>query len=127
MESAGSAVSGDEEKDEDEELTHDDDEEDEDEINHTHLPKEVVRAPSPSRRVQNAPVWKHMYRITKYNVPDREIKADYTHICSVQKFQFNRPHRPERMGSVSFDSTGSTISGRSDAYGTCCCCRRLDR
>ncbi len=60
MDSAGSIVSVDEEeKDEDEELAHDDDEEDEDEINHTHLPKEVVHAPSPSRRVQNAPVWKH--------------------------------------------------------------------
>ena len=26
-------------------------------------------------------VWKHMQRITQYNVPDREIKADCTHIC----------------------------------------------
>ena len=61
MESAGSAVSGDEEeKDEDEELTHDDDEEDEGEINHTKLTQEVVHTPSPSRRVQNAPVWKDM-------------------------------------------------------------------
>ncbi len=65
---------GHEEKDEDEELAHDDDEEDEDEINHTQLPKEVVCTPSPSRRVQNAPVWKHMHRIVKY-------KTDYTHIC----------------------------------------------
>jgi hypothetical protein len=79
MDSAGSGVSPDEEeKDEDEELGHDDDEEDEDEINHTQLPKEVVRVPSPRRRVQNTPVWKHMQSITKYNVSDREIKVDYT-------------------------------------------------
>ena len=61
MDSSGSTVSGDEEeKDEDEEFAHDDDEEDEDEIKHTQLSKEVVRVPSPSRRVQNVPVWKHM-------------------------------------------------------------------
>ena len=74
-------LSDEEQKDEDKELAHDDDEEDEDEIKHTQLPKEVVRVPSPIRRVQNAPVWKHMQCISKYNVPDRTIKADYTHIC----------------------------------------------
>ena len=59
MHSVGSGVSGDEEdKDEDEELAHDDDDEqDVDEINHTQLPKEVVRAHSPSRRVRGAVVW----------------------------------------------------------------------
>ena len=82
MDSTGSSVSVDEEeKDEDEELAHDDDEEDEDEINHTQMPKEVVHVPSPSRRVQNVPVRKHMQRITKCNVSDREIKEDCTHIC----------------------------------------------
>ncbi len=82
MDSTGSGVSVDEEeKDEDEELAHDDDEEDEDEINHTHLPKEVVHAPSPNRRVQKSPVWKHIQRIVKYNVSDREIQADCSHIC----------------------------------------------
>ncbi len=82
MDSTGSAVSADEEeKDEDEELAHDDDEEDEDEINHTQLSKEMVRVPSPNRRVQNVPVWNHIQCITKYNVSDREIKEDCTHIC----------------------------------------------
>jgi hypothetical protein len=49
-------VSGDEEdKDEDEELAHDDDDEqDVDEINHTHRPKETVRAHSPNRRTRGA-------------------------------------------------------------------------
>ena len=84
MDSPRSGVSADEEKDEDEELAYDDDEEDEDEINHTQLPKEVVRAPSPRRRVQKAPVWKHLKRIAKYNVSDREIHADCTHICVYQ-------------------------------------------
>ncbi len=69
-----------EDKDEDEELGHDDDEEDVDEMNHTQLPKEVCRAPSP-RRVQKAPVWKYLKCITKDYVLDREIQTDCTHIC----------------------------------------------
>jgi len=54
--SVGSGVSGDEEdKDEDEKLAHDDDDEqDVDEVNHTHLPKEEVRAHSPSRRTRGS-------------------------------------------------------------------------
>ena len=107
MDSTRSGVSVDEEeKDEDEELVHDDDEEDEDEINHTQLCKEVVRVPSPSRRVQKTPVWKHLNRITKHNVPDREIKEDRNSsgIYGVQKLQSNGPHHQERMGSVSSES-----------------------
>jgi hypothetical protein len=83
MHSVGSGVSGDEEdKDEDEELTDDDDDEqDVDEVIHTHLPKEMVRAHSPSRRTRGALVCQHLKRITKYNLPDRAITADCTHIC----------------------------------------------
>ena len=41
-----------EEKDEDEQSGHSDDEEDVDDINHAALPKEAVRANSPTRRPQ---------------------------------------------------------------------------
>ena len=76
-----SASADEEEKGEDEELAHDDDKEDEDEINHTQLDKEVVHTPSPRRRVQKDPVWKHLKCISKHNVSDREIQEDCTHIC----------------------------------------------
>jgi hypothetical protein len=80
--SSGSGVSGDEEdKDEDEELAHDDDEQDVDDMNHTHLPKEAVHAHSPSKRRRGAPVGQHLKRIDKYNLSDRPINADCTHIC----------------------------------------------
>jgi hypothetical protein len=52
-----------------------------DEINHTHRPKETVRAHSPNRRTRGALVWQHLKCITKYNLPDRTITADCTHIC----------------------------------------------
>ena len=83
-------MSGDEEdKDEEEELTHDDDEQDVDEINHTQLSKETVRTHSPITRTRR-----------------------FTVIHRVQKLQSNRTHHQERMGSVSSESVGSTMSGR---------------
>ena len=82
MHSTGSGVSGDEEdKDEDEELAHDDDEQDVDDINHTQFPKEEVLDYSPIRGSRGDPVCQHLKRIAKYNVPDRPINADCTHIC----------------------------------------------
>ena len=60
---------------------HDDDEQDVDDINHTQLPKEELRDHSPNRRRRGVPVWQHLKHITKYNLPDRPINADCTHIC----------------------------------------------
>jgi hypothetical protein len=62
-------------------LAHDDDEQDVDDINHTQVPKETVRTHSPSKRRRGAPVGQHLKRIDKYNLPDRPINADCTHIC----------------------------------------------
>ena len=82
MVSTTSGASGDEEvKDDEEYSAHDDDKQDVDEINHTKLSQEVVHGDSPSARVRGDPVWQDLNRFTKYNVPDREIKTDCTHIC----------------------------------------------
>ena len=72
-----------EEQDEDEESVHDDDEEDVDEIHHTQLPKEVVRAHSPRRRVRGDDVWQYMRSIVKHNVSVRGIKPRTT--CLLEK------------------------------------------
>ena len=69
-----------EEQDEDEESVHDDDEEDVDEINLTQVPKEVVRAHSPNRRVRGADVCQYMRRIDKHNVSARGIKTSTTYL-----------------------------------------------
>ena len=80
--SAGSGVSGyEEDKDEDEELEHDDDEQVVDDINHTQFHKKVVRVHSPRKRRRGGPVWQHLKRIDKYNLPDRPINTDCTHVC----------------------------------------------
>ncbi len=57
-----------EEKEEDEESGHPDDEEDVDDINHVGLPKETVRANSPTQRPQRADIRKNVSRITNHNV-----------------------------------------------------------
>ena len=72
-----------EEQDEDEESAHDDDEEDVDKINHTQLPKEVVRAHSPNRRVRGADVCQYMRCIVRHNVSARGINPSTT--CLIEK------------------------------------------
>ena len=58
---ASSVVSDeDEEKEEDEESGHTDDEEDVDDINHAVLPKEAVRANSPTQRPQRVDILKNV-------------------------------------------------------------------
>ncbi len=85
------SVSGDSDDEEDqheeEELVQDDDEQDVNENSHTRLPKEVVRAPSPRRRQRGAVVWKHIHRITKYNVLYQECVIIMEHIRSSRTFQ----------------------------------------
>ena len=82
MVSAASGVSGDDlDKDDEEESVDGDNEQDVDEIDHTNLPQEMFRASSPTARTRGAPVWQHLKCLTKFNVSDREIKTDYTHIC----------------------------------------------
>ena len=70
-----------EENNEDEEAGNSDDDEDMDDINHTALPKEVVRPNTPTMRPQTADIWKHVSRIAKYDVPDRAMKTECTHVC----------------------------------------------
>jgi uncharacterized DUF497 family protein len=50
-------------------------------INHTALPKEVVRPNTPTVRPQTADIWKHVSRIAKHDVPDRAMKTECTHVC----------------------------------------------
>ena len=57
------------------------DDEDMDDINHTALPKEVVRPNTPTVRPQTADIWKHVSRIAKHDVPDRAMKTECTHVC----------------------------------------------
>jgi hypothetical protein len=52
-----------EEKNEDTESGNSDDDEDMDDINHTALPKEVVRPNSPTVRPQTVDIWNHVNRI----------------------------------------------------------------
>jgi hypothetical protein len=68
-----------EEKNEDAESGNSHDDEDMDNINHTALPKEVVR--SPTVRPQTAGIWKHVIRIVKHDVTDRTMKTECTHVC----------------------------------------------
>ena len=70
-----------EENNEDEEAGNSDDDEDMDDINHTTLPKEVVRPNTPTMRPQTADIWKHVSRIAKHDVPDRAMKTECTHVC----------------------------------------------
>ena len=70
-----------EENNEDEEAGNSDDDEDMDDINHTALPKEVVRPNTPTMRPQTADIWKHVSRIAKHDVPDRAMKTECTHVC----------------------------------------------
>jgi hypothetical protein len=67
-----------EEKVEDTESGNSDDDEDMDDINHTTLPKEVVRPNSPTVRPQTEDIWKHVSRIAKHDVPDRAMKTECT-------------------------------------------------
>lgn len=78
MLSAVSNVSGDEENKDDEEES---DDGDDDEVDHTKVPQEMLRACSPTARTRAAPVWQHLKRIAKFNMPDREIQEDRTHMC----------------------------------------------
>ena len=70
-----------EENNEDEEAGNSDDDEDMDDINHTTLPKEVVRPNTPTMRPQTADIWKHVSRIAKHDVSDRAMKTECTHVC----------------------------------------------
>ncbi len=70
-----------EEKNEDAESGNSDDDEDIDDINHTALPKEVVRPNSPTVRPQTVDIWNHLIRIPKHDVPDRAMKTECTHVC----------------------------------------------
>ena len=70
-----------EENNEDREAGNSDDDEDMDDINHTVLPKEVVRPNTPTVRPQTADIWKHVSRIAKHDVPDRAMKTECTHVC----------------------------------------------
>ena len=79
---AAQAVSDEEEEnDEDEQAGHSDDEEEVDDVNHAALPKEAVRANSPTQRPQTVDIWKHVRRIAKHDVPDRGIQSECTHVC----------------------------------------------
>ena len=78
MLSAVSNVSGDEENKDDEEECYDGDD---DEVDHTKVPQEMLRACSPTARTRAAPVWQHLKRIAKFNMSDREIQEDHTHMC----------------------------------------------
>jgi hypothetical protein len=80
--SEGVQVSAEEEEEnEDAESGNSDDDEDMDDINHTALPKEVVRPNTPTMRPQTEDIWKHVSRIAKHDVPDRAMKTEYTHVC----------------------------------------------
>jgi hypothetical protein len=70
-----------EEKNEDAESGNSDDDVDMEDINHTALPKEVVRPNTPTVRPQTADIWKHVSRIAKHDVPDRAMKTECTHVC----------------------------------------------
>jgi len=70
-----------EENDEKSESGHIDDEEDVDDINHETLPKEAVRANTPTQRPQREDIWKHVRRIGNHDVPDRGMNAECTHVC----------------------------------------------
>ena len=70
-----------EENNEDTESGNSDDDEDMDDINHTALPKEVVRPNTPTVRPQTTDIWKHVRRIAKHDVPDRAMKTECTHVC----------------------------------------------
>ncbi len=70
-----------EEENEDTESGNSDDDEDMDDINHTALPKEVVRPNTPTMRPQTADIWKHVSRIDKHDVSDRAMKTECTHVC----------------------------------------------
>jgi len=70
-----------EENNEDTESGNSDDDEDMDDINHTALPKEVVRPNTPTVRPQTADIWKHVSCIAKHDVPDRAMKTECTHVC----------------------------------------------
>ena len=70
-----------EENNEDEEAGNSDDDEDMDDINHTALPKEVVRPNTPTMRPQTVDIWKHVSRIAKHDVPDGAMKTECTHVC----------------------------------------------
>jgi hypothetical protein len=65
------AVAPEEESDEKAESGHSDDEEDVDDMNHEALPKEAVRANTPTQRAQRADIWKNVRRIANHDVPDR--------------------------------------------------------
>jgi hypothetical protein len=54
-----------EEKNEDTESGNSDDDEDMEDINHTVLPKEVVRPNTPTVRPQTVDIWKHVSRIAR--------------------------------------------------------------
>ena len=79
---AAQAVSDEEEEnDEDEQAEHSDDEEEVDDVNHAALPKEAVRANSPTQRPQTVDIWNHVRRIAKHDVSDRGMQSECTHVC----------------------------------------------
>ena len=79
---AGSpACSDEDDKDEHEDSGHVDDDDEGDEINHEALPKEAVRAHTPSRRERRSTLWKYLRRIDRYDLPGHGMKEDCTHVC----------------------------------------------
>jgi hypothetical protein len=70
-----------EENDEDEKVGHSDDEEEVDDVNHAVLSKEEVHSNSPTQRPKTEDIWKHVRRIAKYDVSDRGMKSECTHVC----------------------------------------------
>jgi hypothetical protein len=80
--SVGSLISSDEDdKDEDEDSGHVDDDDEDDEINHEALPKETVRAHTPSRRERRSTLWKYLSRIDSHHLTEHGMKEDCTHAC----------------------------------------------
>jgi hypothetical protein len=70
-----------EESDEKVESGHIDDEEDVVYMNHESLPKEAVRANTPTQRAQRVDIWKNVRHIANHNVPDRGMNTEFTHVC----------------------------------------------
>jgi len=96
-----------EENNEDEESGNSDDDEDMDDINHTALPKEVVRPNTPTMRPQTADIWKHVSRIAKHDVPDRAMKTECTHVCVYRLDDEDGENR--YCNSNSLQCQGSTV------------------
>jgi hypothetical protein len=72
---AGSpACSDEDDKDDHEDSGHVDDDDEGDEINHEALPKEAVRAHTPSRRERRSTLWKYLWRIDRHDLTGHGMK-----------------------------------------------------